>query len=129
MTARTTMIFRGFYITLIILLIAAISWRASHPLVIEERMKQIEVVKEAGLALKLFADDPEGIMPANFSELFPVYVDNKPYFADVEFVAPGKRLSDLPAPTVSARRFYNDQFGKRYMAVVYADLSATEFKQ
>ena len=62
----------------------------------------IAQVKQVGLALKLYADDHQGMLPHRLEDMMPVYFTDRRLLENVEFLTPDEKLSDLPASAVLA---------------------------
>lgn len=56
--------------------------------------------KEAGIALKLYADDHHGMLPANFDELIPKYISDPKFFEHMTLLTPSAKLEELPPRSV-----------------------------
>lgn len=101
-------------------LLLAIIWRGAHPAVIRYK-NHLAQIKLVGLALKLYADDHQGLLPHRLDDLLPVYFTDQRVLETVEFLVSDQKLPDLPAFAVLARRICNED---KSVAVVHADQGA-----
>ena len=90
-------------IVVLLLFLAALVWRSSHPVVIRPH-NHLAQLKQVGTALKLYADDNQGRLPNHLEEMIPDYFTQPEILEHVEFLAPGALLPDLPPGAVIARR-------------------------
>ena len=98
----------------------AIFWRATHPLVIRYK-NHLSQIHQVGLALKLYADDHQGVLPQRLEDMMPTYFTKREILDHVEYVSPGAELSELPPTAVLARRPFPED---HLVAEAHADQSA-----
>ena len=120
MTVRASRIIRSIAWSAPLLLSVAILWRAFHPTVIRH-MNYTGQVKQVGLALKLYADDHQGMLPLRLEDMMPTYFTRQELLEGIQLATPGAKLPELPPRTVIACRLYpqNHAAGE-----VHADMSA-----
>ena len=118
MTARTSWTIRCFVWGLLPLFGALIVWRAFHPEIIRYK-NHTSQIKTVGLALKLYADDHQGVLPTDLQDLVPLYLTRQA-LEGVQYGVPNAQLSELPPRAVLARRLYPED---HLIGEVHADLS------
>ncbi len=67
--------------------------------------KALSNVKQVGLALRLYADDFHGLLPASLQALLPDYISSsgKSLIDDLEFLTPGANLDEIDPKTPMLR--------------------------
>jgi len=121
MTARAHSLIRYSVWSVPLLLLIAIIWRHNHPVIIRPKnhLTQITVV---GVALKLYADDNQGLLPQRLADVMPDYLTEREFLDQVELVAPGAKLLELAPATVIARRpFPEDHLVTELRADLHAE--------
>ena len=79
--------------------------------------------RQVGLALRVYADDHGGKLPASLSDLNPDYLPDDRSQRNMQITTPNLLLRDLPEDCIIAIRTVPEN--GRYLVAVYSTLSAT----
>ena len=82
-------------------------------------------LKQLGLALNLYSGDNIGFLPGKAEAVVPDYIPVPRLAHDIRFLAPGRRLADLPPHAIIAQqKFRNDGM----IAFLHANMSVEVVK-
>ena len=87
----------------------------------EQQPASLAHAKEAGIALRLYAEDHQGTLPATFAELVPKYLSEATFFEHMTLVTPNAKLEALPERSVILQ--YSPPERKDAVILVRSDFS------
>ena len=120
MTKKTKIVISGFIVFAIVCALALPIFRTlSHDS--EPQPASLAHAKEAGIALRLYAEDHQGKLPATFTELIPKYLSDAKFFEHMTLVTPDATLEALPERSVILQ--YSPPERKDALIVVRSDFS------